>query len=472
VLSVVAARYLGPDGMGRQSLIAFAGLSVLSFATAGLPPSLARYVGELLGAGKHGEALWLYRFTRRTEAAAALLSVGALAAVAALGGDPAAAWVLAGASAAFAVAQAVPSSLLTGAQRWREVSIAGLVCGIASLPITIVVLANGGGVTGLFAVEAAVALASLVWTSALARRVLVRLPAARRVESGVRRQFLAMAATATLLGAIHFVVWRRSELLVMQRESTDAQIAVYSIAFAIVQGLARVPEAIEAVTMPAVATLIGAGEQERVRAGFWRSLRVLALLTPVLVAGAAVTGPALIELAYGSDYRDAGPVLLVLLVPLALSPLFSAGEGVLFAFGQLRLVVIAGAAATVVDVGLALALIPSLDAIGAAIANCVAQFVAGAPVLVAVARHLHPIEVRRAALVRSLALAVLVAATAWAAQTALGGVLGIAAAVAVGAAAFALGGALVRPLDADDAEWAARAAGGRLGGLARRFGAP
>jgi O-antigen/teichoic acid export membrane protein len=457
--------------MGRQSLIAFSALSVLSLATAGLPPSLARFVGELLGAGRGGEALWLYRFTRRTELGAAVLAAAALAAVGLLGGSPAAAWLLAGVGAAFAVAQAVPSSLLTGAQRWREVSLAGLVCGVLSVPVTIGVLASGGGVTGLFAVEAAVALTTLIWTSALARRIVRRLPPARPVPGEVRRQFLAIAGTATLIGAIHFVVWRRSELLVMQQVSTDAQIAMYSIAFAVVQGLARLPEAIEAVTMPAVATLIGAGEQDRVRAGFWRSLRLLSLLTPVLVAGAAVTGPALIDLAYGSDYRDAGPVLLVLLAPLVVAPLFSASEAVLFALGRLRLIVVAGVAATLIDVGLALALIPPFDAIGAAIANSVAQLAAGAPILIAMARRMRPLDIRPGPLARSLALAGAVAAAAVVVQTALGGgALGIAGAMVAGAAAFALGGPLLRPLAAADAEWLALAAGGRIGTLARRLG--
>ena len=66
---------------------------------------------------------------------------------------------------------------------------------------------------------------------------------------------------------IHYVIWTRSELLVLDRVSVDAQIALYSIAFATVAGLARIPEAIARVTMPAVATLIGAGEMHRVALG-------------------------------------------------------------------------------------------------------------------------------------------------------------------------------------------------------------
>src|SRR5690349_13523216 len=64
-LSIIAARYLGPDGMGRQSFIAFIALTVVTVATAGLPGALARFVGELLGARTGGVALGVYAWTWR-----------------------------------------------------------------------------------------------------------------------------------------------------------------------------------------------------------------------------------------------------------------------------------------------------------------------------------------------------------------------------------------------------------------------
>jgi O-antigen/teichoic acid export membrane protein len=473
VLSVVAARFLGPDEMGRQSFIAFAGLSLVALATAGPPPALARFVGELLGAKKDGQALSLYHVIRRLELLAGALALAALVAIAALGGDPAGAWVLSGVAAGLAVLQAVPSSLLTGAQRWREVSLAGVVCGAASVPLTIGVLAAGGGITGIFAVEAATALVTLLWTSALAQRLVRRLRPPEPLSAGLRRSVLVFAAASAAIGAIHLIVWRRSELLVMDQVSSDAEIALYSIAFAVVSGLARLPDSVEAVAMPAVATLIGRGERDRVRAGFWRSLRLLAVFTPALVAGAAATGPALIELAYGREYRGAGPVMLVMLAPLLVLPLFSMSEAVLFAFGRLRFLLLAGVAGALVDATLALVLIPELDAIGAALANVAAQLAAGLPMLMLLARLQRPVDVALYAIVRGIALAGLLAAAAIGAQELLGtSALGLAAAVAAGVAVFAAAGPLLRPLTSADAEWLAAALGGRgvLARAARRLG--
>src|SRR4051812_28816517 len=59
-LSIIAARYLGPDDMGRQSYIAFVALALVQAATAGFPGALSRFIGELLGAPRGGQGVALY----------------------------------------------------------------------------------------------------------------------------------------------------------------------------------------------------------------------------------------------------------------------------------------------------------------------------------------------------------------------------------------------------------------------------
>jgi O-antigen/teichoic acid export membrane protein len=462
LLSVVAARFLGPDGMGRQSLIAFVGLTTVMVATAGFPASVARFVGELLGARRGGDALALYAWTWRFEVVAAVLAGGGLALVGLLGSDPRLAWVLVGGVSALAVLQSVPQALLSGAQRWRHATMVGLVTGAASVPGAIVALALGGGISGLFAVELVMVAVNLGWTSHLARGLASQLPPRAAFPADLRRRFTSFAGITTITVMLHYVVWTRSELLVLDHSSTDTQIALYSIAFATVSGLARIPEAIARVTMPAVATLIGAGELDRVRSGYWRAMRLLAFLTPPVVAGAAVTGPALISLAYGSEFQGAGTVLLVMLGPLLLVPLFTTAESLLFALGRLRFLLGVQLCATVVDIGLAVLLIPRFDALGAAFANAAAQFAAGVPFLVVAGRLQAPANMAWGALLRGVALACAVAAAAGGTLLALGdGVVGVPAAIVAGIAAFAALGPVLRPLAADDAVWLARALEGR-----------
>src|SRR3954452_23660799 len=92
VLSVVAARFLGPEGAGRQSFIAFVGLTALLVATAGVPGSLSRFTAELHGASAGGVAVGLYRWTGRFAALAAVAAAATLAATGLLGSEPALAW--------------------------------------------------------------------------------------------------------------------------------------------------------------------------------------------------------------------------------------------------------------------------------------------------------------------------------------------------------------------------------------------
>src|SRR3954451_8212136 len=188
-VSVVGARYLGPDEMGRQSYIAFVALTLVQAATAGLPGAVSRFVGELLGSRRGGEALSLYRITRRVEVVAAVLVLLVILGAVLLGSEPRTAWILAGISAALSVLQAVPAALLAGTQRWREAWLPGLVTGVATVPAVVIALELGGGISGLFAVEAVAVFVNLLWTSALARRVERQLPEIEPATEELRRRF-------------------------------------------------------------------------------------------------------------------------------------------------------------------------------------------------------------------------------------------------------------------------------------------
>ncbi len=211
--------------------------------------------------------------------------------------------------------------------------------------------------------------------------------------------------------------------------------------------------------MPAVANLVGTRQDERIRRGFWRALRLLTLAAFPLVAGVGGTGPALLELAYGSEYADAGPVLLAMLAPPLLQPMLRVSEGVLYGL-------VAGLAATVVDIGL-------VDAIGAAIANGVAILVTGVPCLVLAWRLHRRVSLAAGPLLRTVVLWLLVAGAAWLALEGLGTLAAVAAGLLAGVGATLL----PRPLAGEDAEWLSAALGGdgargRAARFVARLGAP
>ena len=469
IVSVVAAHYLGPELMGRQSFISFVVSSVVILASAGLPGGLNRFVAELQGARLGGVARSLFWWTWRIEAVMAVLAGLGLGIAAAAGAEPSAAWVFAAFACAFSVMQTVPAALLVGMQRWRSATIAGLTTGVLSVPATIAVLAAGGGVTGFFAVEAAMVLFNLVWIAILGRNALVDLPPREAVPGDYRRDFFRFAGATTLFSVIELVVWKRSEFVFLAAYSTDAQIALYSIAFAAANALTRMPEVITAVTMPAVATLAGAGRYDRIKSGYWRGLRMLILVTPVVAIGAAALGPELLELVYGSDYSGVRPVFLILMAPLMVMPLLSMTQAVLYALGRLRFLIVVGIAATLFNIGLDLLLIPAHNAVGAALANTGAQLAAGIPGLIYVGRMLGPVGLSFGGVLRSLGTAGLMGAAAYGALAVLGGVPGILAGMLLGGVVLLAAGRALKPLVPADAEWVEALGEHRLLGVGARW---
>ena len=468
VLSIAAARYLGPDGMGRQSFIAFAELSTIEILSSGFAMALQRYIGEAVGADRGSQARWLALTMLRIELAAAVLGGGVLVALGLLGQKPEAAWIFAGIAAVSGVLATVPGAILTGLQRWRDATVAGLATGGFGTVATLVVLALGGRISAMFAVEAVSLLLALVWTGLLARRALPVVADLVTPSPELRRRTLRFAAYSSAGGLLYLIVWRRSEFFFLNHYSPDRQIAFYSIAFAVVTALVRLPSAMGQVLAPAVATILGAGAHERIRRGFSRGLRLLLIVTMPVAAAAAALGPATIRLIWGDAYSPTRYPLLIMVAASLVTPVTVLAASLLAGLGQVRLPLIANAAAGVVDIGVAAALVPHHGAVGAAIANAGAQAMAGLPLIVYSARLAGPIRWEPGALLRCSVLSALGGAAAWGVVTALGGAAGIVLGLLAGAVTFFVPAVVVGILPREDAAWLSDVLGSRAGEALRR----
>jgi O-antigen/teichoic acid export membrane protein len=472
--SVAAARFLGPRGMGLQSFIAFAEIAVVTLVASGFSVALMRYIGETLGRGEPEPLRALVRWAWRVLGGGAVAGGGILVVAAAAGADPRAAWLLAAVAGTVGILHTVPSAVLIGAQRWREASIVGLVTGTTATAATIVVLALGGGIVGMFAVEAATAVLNLLWTGAYARRAFPRVAAVAPSPLELRRDVLRYALVATASSVLTFVVWRRSELFFLKRYSTDDEIAFYSIAFASVTALTAIPIGIAGVITPAIATLFGAGAETRIRTAYTRGLRLLLFLGLPLTAAGLALGPTALRLVYGDSYKASGSVLLILLAPFPLIPIVYFSRAFMTGLGRLKAGFVMNAFAAAVNVALDFALIPGRGAVGAAIANSCAQVIAGLPVLIYMANHLEGVQLRARAIARNVVAAGAAGLIAWGLVRLIGGAGGLVVGLAAGILAFAALGRVLRVLPDDDAAWLDQAvgerAGGKVGHAVRFFG--
>jgi O-antigen/teichoic acid export membrane protein len=190
---------------------------------------------------------------------------------------------------------------------------------------------------------------------------------------------------------------------------------------------------------------------------------------PLTVAGFAL-GPAAIRTIWGRNYSEAGPLFLIMLGTFPVLPLFYIARGALVGIGRQKVLIAASAFAAVVDLGLAAALVPPFDAVGAALANAGAQLASGIPVILAARREFGELDWDAGAMLRTAVASGGAGLAAFGVVYGLDGIAGLLLGLAAGVAVFALLAATVKILPADDARWLdgalGRFAGGRLGRFA------
>jgi len=466
VISIIAARILGPADMGRQSYIAFIVVVAQSFLGGGLSNAMLRFTGDLVGRGRRRTLPSLVRSTLPISLVASIVGGLVLVVVAVLGATPAWAWIYGAVATAAGVLSVVPGNTLLGTQHWRPYAWANLVTGAVSVVATLVVLELGGGISGMLAVIAVTAVARYLWLEILARRLLVTLDPVRPPLGEMRSRVLTFSLAMSVPVILSLVVNQRSEFFFLEHYSTDNQIALYSIAFAATAALIAIPKAIGMVLTPSVAALVGSGESDRIRSGFSRVLRLSLLFgLPITAAGAAL-GPELLRLLYGQRYAGTGDVLLIIMLTVPLAPLGGASSALLVGYGRVRSPIAISAVAAAVDVGLAIALVQRWDAIGAAVANTCASVVATALLLGAAARLVGGIDLGWSSILRVCAISAVAAAAGRLVLLAGDGVGIFVLATLVLVVALAVGAMAVRAVPEDDASFLIRVVG-RRGRLAR-----
>ena len=468
-LSIAAARYLGPDGMGRQSFIAFAEILTIEVISSGLAMAAQRYIGEAVGARRGAQARWLALTIFKIELVGAAIGGGVLIALGLHGQEPQAAWILAGVAAVSGVLATVPGAVLSGLQRWRDATIAGLATGGFGTVATLIVLALGGRITAMFAVEAVSLSIAFLWTGLLARRALPAVADTVEREPELRRRTLRFAAYSSVGALLTLIVWRRSEFFFLNHYSADREIAFYSIAFAVVSALVRLPSAMGQVLAPAVATLFGAGAHERIRRGFSRALRLLLIATIPIVAASAALGPETLKLIWGDAYAPTRDPFLIMVAASLLTPMTVTAASLLAGLGRVRVPLVVNTCAGAVDLGLAYLLVPHHGAVGAAIANAGAQATAGIPLIASCSRLAGPIRWGPGSLLRCAVYSALGGVAAWAVVSALGGVIGIVLGLLAGLTLFLGLASTIGLLHRDDADWLAAVVGSKLGNAPRRL---
>ena len=456
VVSVVAGRILGPSGLGRQSFIAFAVLAVSTVCAGGLSGALIRGSAEAVGRGSGGSVPGLARWGWRVGAVAALFAVSTLVAIAVAGATPRAAWLFGAVTAATGILHRIPNSILLGTQRWRDAALILLIGTGGGAAASVIAVALGGGITGIQAATAAASTAILIASWRKMRPAIAGLKGTDASAFGdLRRSASRYAVASSIAVVLGFMVAQRSEVFFLDRQSSDAQIAFYSVAFSATTILVSLLIGMTNVFSPTFARFLGAGQVDRIRSGYSRAMRLLILLAMPIAAAGVVLGPPLIILAYGSRYSDAGNVLRILVAAVPLAALGAISTALLIGYGKLRFPIVVSAAAAAADIVAAALLVRRLDAIGAAIANDVAVLTAVSLQLVYCFRLLGRVELVWRYFLRMAIAATLAGVAAQGALELGEGALFFCLAVVVGITVLSALAIWLRVLPHDDAAWLA-----------------
>ena len=376
ISSILIARTLGPTRMGYIVYVLWIVNICSSLGGLGIPATTRKYMAEFLGGGDRGAARHVYRATLLAQCGTATLAtLGALL------------WVLHDVQPAYRLASillvlsiwpAMVNSISAFANNALEDLSANLPGSVAStvvfFVITLLTVTLHWGVIGV-----AVSMLAMRMVDFLVRFVPTywRIQRWERGENGLptdlRQRMQSFALQSVAVMVLTLVVWDRSEVLLLKHLSTDIrQIAFYSVSFSLAERLLVFPTVFASATGASMFAQFGR-DRTRLPALTAASARYLGLTSiPLHIIATSLAGAALLTM-YKDQY--AGAVTVAMAAPmLCIAKAFLTPVQTMFeTLERQSLFIGATLAASVIDVAIAVLLIPRYGALGAAIGSGAAQ---------------------------------------------------------------------------------------------------
>jgi O-antigen/teichoic acid export membrane protein len=358
LFSVAAARILVPLDFGRLTY-ALAVITIASVFISGSPVGLSRFLSRHQGD----------RTTQESYFTNWILLIGIIVAVSAV--------------------LAVPMALLVGLRGWLLV---GLLCNLLGIAVLetyrevqrgldryvammgVYVIANlvqllGIILLGSLGIHSAAlflvvyGLSSVVALAVIQPIVPVALTFARREVAVARMREIFVFVRPLLLESVFFAVWFGSDLILVQHLLPPEATGNYAVAKALVNVLILAPTAIGTAILPRIARL---GERS-VGAYMAAALGLTGVATLPLVAGAALLGPRLVIIIFGSKYPLAAQPVAILAIGMGLYGFYTVMGSIWVGLGRPGIDPVATGLAMIVTVIGGLVLIPQVGLAGAAL---------------------------------------------------------------------------------------------------------
>ena len=268
-------------------------------------------------------------------------------------------------------------SIFSGFQLFGTANSAAVAAALFQLVLTIGVVELHGGVVLMLLANL---LASAGTTAVFLRRFwqfdkpIAIEEAAYQGESSVAAM-RTFSMTFSYVALLEYIVWDKSEMFFLQRFSTNAQIAFYTIAFAASAKLIAVAQSFADTMLPIASRSFSSSATPGLGPMFRDANRLMLLvLVPLSGAGALLARP-LVTMIYGNQFESAVIPLQVLLTGVPIASLASVGWAVIVAGKREAFLAKGMTAGAILSIIADYFLIRRYGAIGAASATTIVQIV-------------------------------------------------------------------------------------------------
>jgi O-antigen/teichoic acid export membrane protein len=209
------------------------------------------------------------------------------------------------------------------------------------------------------------------------------------------------------------IVWQRSEVFFLAQLPDTSQTGIYSLAYTVaLVGVGVIPSAITGVLTPVFTKEVASKGKDHLRLLYKSNFAFLNWLVLPLSIGLLIFAPVLISDLFGSQNTSAGIVLTILILSSTIAIYSRPSASILHALNLPKVLLFGSMCALPVNLWLAWRLVPNLGAVGAAVANFIAQIIAGSIAIGYVNLRVR-VEYEWKILGQALIGAILCGSTAW-----------------------------------------------------------
>lgn len=372
IASVPVARVLGPKVLGHYIYLLFLTATAQRLANFGIPATCCKYMAEFLGRQEYGVAHEVFRVTFRYQAAISGI-ITALCLCLTAFSEPGYRLIagLIVLSMWPAMISYIPAQANVAAENLRANLPASIAYLITYTGLVVLSLTFHWGLVGLATATLVSRLVEAGLRYFVVQRWLRSYPTVA-LPPQLRNRMFSFSRHNLVLLALGLIVWDRSEVLFLKQFSDVQQVAFYSLAFSITNQLLMVPRALSSAIGITILAQYGR-DPLRLGALVRNAARYVSVLAVPLFLGTAAIAEPLIRSTYGSGYLAVVPVLCILCISSIPRAFQTHTESLLQATEKQRFMVKWLAVTAVVNVSLDALIIPKYGALGAAVANGLAQ---------------------------------------------------------------------------------------------------